>query len=104
MKSDDLKFVLDAPPGVVENVIFAPCMGFPLSADANDGELGDVSDDVVDVTVGDSTSTRGFSFFIFGSFGSVIVNWAKAVFARVKKAIDRTIHVSLVFMTPPIFY
>ncbi len=85
MKSDDLKFVLDAPPGVVENVIFAPCIGFPLSADANDGELGEASDDVdgvvtVGVTVGVSTSIRGFSFFILGSFGIVIVNWAEAAF------------------------
>jgi len=105
MKSDDLKFVLDAPPGVVENVIFAPCIGFPLSADANDGELGDVSDDVVvDVTVGVSTSIRGFSFFILGSFGIVIVNCAEAAFASANKAINRAIHVSLVFMSPPIFY
>jgi hypothetical protein len=103
MKSDERKLVAGAPPGVVEKVIFAPCIGFPLTSDA-DAELETASDDdVVDVDVGELTSICGFSFFIFGTFGSVIVNWADALFAKTKQQINRATTASLFFMTPPIF-
>jgi hypothetical protein len=98
MKSDDLKFVLDVPPPcVVENVIFAPGIGFPRLSD-EDG-LEELSDDVVVVVCGVSTVVCGFLSFILGIFGMVIVNWPAAKFTRPKTT--KRLRTPANFMSPP---
>src|SRR5687767_12240397 len=100
MNSEEVKLVFGLEPsGLLEKVIFAPDIGFPRLSD--DDVLVEPLDDVVSVVVGGSTVVSGFSFFILGIFGMLIVIWPAAGSTSPKTTKRLRTPARVNFMCPP---